>query len=581
MNIRLAQIRTTVGDFIGIKGRIIQEVCDAESDNADVLLLPELATCGYPPRDFLYEPNFAFRCNEVLAAIRDRTVGKNVVVVLGNVRQSSHLGTRSLLNEVVAVQQGEVVARHVKTLLPNYDVFDEDRYFHRGDDSPSNFPLINIKGIPTGILVCEEIWNDLDDSSHGKIYSFDPVAHYANLGAKGLLIVNASPFRTTVLSRRLDMAKKHVRDNRLEFLAYTNQVGANDEIVFDGASFIVGGSSHVVGHCSPFEEESKTIDVFSDRSEEGFVENIEDLELPESMQIQGALVLGVRDYFYKQNINGPAIIGLSGGIDSAVTAVIAKQALGANRVICVGMPSEFSSEGSVTEAAQLAEKLGVRFYVSPIGTAHETFRNSLDDLFEKVGNQYGVDYAATPTRESGVTDENIQARVRGLKLMGIANRMNGLVLSTGNKSEMAVGYCTLYGDMCGGLNVLGDVYKTSVFSLAEFMNRDEEIIPWNTIVKPPSAELAQNQIDTDSLPPYAVIDHVIRMYAENSYDISRIKDSFPFVEHIDEIERICMMIDRAEFKRRQAPLSIKITTRDLRRGRQVPVVQRWTNQRNL
>ncbi|HBQ58151.1 MAG TPA: NAD+ synthase, partial [Balneolaceae bacterium] len=497
MRIRLQQINPTIGDLSGNKKLILEAIHQAEKDDIELLLLPELITCGYPPmdllerevfRELLYQVN-----NEIVKATRE------MVVVFGSItKNKSGLG-RKMFNSAIVAQHGKETARVHKALLPTYDVFDDLRYFEPGNE----FEPVIINGFPFGITVCEDIWfNDNDIQYH--IYDKNPAEILADKGARAIINISASPFNKDKPVTRKNMLQKHAKNLGLP-LFYVNSVGAQTELIFDGDSLAFDGTGTMKSRSKRFEPDAIDINFNPQNNEVEAISDVEsNFENPPKEQVMfEAIRLGVRDYLKKSGAAEKVILGLSGGIDSALTAVIAKEALGAENVKAVTMPSEFSSEGSVSDSEKLAQNLGIELLEIPIKEILKAFNNALAPHFE------GTDF--------GIAEENIQSRSRGDLLMALANKFGYMLLNTGNKSEMAVGYCTLYGDMAGGLSVISDVYKTEVFDICRWLNAEfygEEIIPEAIINKPPSAELRPEQKDSDSLPDYGTLDTILKYYLE-------------------------------------------------------------------
>ncbi|MEM8739463.1 MAG: NAD+ synthase [Planctomycetota bacterium] len=559
MKVALAQINPTVGDIAGNAALIRRDVRAAAAGGAELVVFPELAIIGYPPKDLLLKPAVVAECVAAVEALAAECVG--VAAVIGTPWPSDSAAEgRSLYNAAAVCADGRIVHRHVKSLLPTYDVFDERRYFEPG---PA-VDLVELGGKRLGISVCEDLWNERDMFSR-RLYHDNPIDRLAERGAELFVNCSASPFVVRKHAFRLKLMAHTAKKHGLPLL-YCNQVGGNDELVFDGRSCVLSGSGELLGQAAAFEEDLLVVDLDGPRS----VARPE--PMPRLEEVYGALVLGLRDYCRKCGF-GSIVLGLSGGIDSAVTAAVAVAALGAERVRGVGMPSRYSSGGSVDDAAALAENLGVRFDVVPIEPAHTAVEGMLAGVFDG--------------REPDVTEENIQARLRGVVLMAMSNKFGSLLLTTGNKSEVAVGYCTLYGDMNGGFSVLSDVPKTTVFELAAWMNTDacplkntlgvDEVIPVNTITKPPSAELRPDQKDSDSLPPYDVLDDIIERYVEREDSAKSIIDATGYDAEL--VLRIVRLIDLNEYKRKQAAPGLKVTGRAFGFGRRMPIAQRYDNRR--
>ena len=541
MKIALAQINTTVGDFGGNRSLIEKAYLQGSGEGVELVVTPELAITGYPPRDLLLKSGF-IEAN--LAALEDLagTVGE-VGLVVGHVGlNESHTGRRAT-NAVSLLHQGKIVATRTKTLLPTYDVFDEDRYFEPANE---NTP-VEYNGRKLGLTICEDVWND-EVFWKDRRYEGNPVDELVEQGADIIINISASPW---------SLGKERMRYEMLSSLAtkikrpviYCNAVGGNDELVFDGGSLGLNIEGKVLGAGVHFSEDLVVIDLEK-----------EPQDIPESQPmglLYDALVLGVRDYLGKCGFKS-AIIGLSGGIDSAVTAVIAAAALGAENVRGISMPSQYSSQGSLDDSKALADNLGIQYDVISIKEGFEMMNESLEPIFKG--------------KDEDVTEENMQARLRGLIMMAASNKFGSLVLTTGNKSELAVGYCTLYGDMCGGLAVLSDVPKTMVYDLANWINREREVIPWSTIEKPPSAELRPDQKDEDSLPPYEILDEILERYVVECQSVDQIVAA-GFDEQI--VGQIARLIDLNEYKRRQAAPGLKVTSKAFGVGRRIPVAQRY------
>lgn len=561
MLVRLAgaQLNQTVGDLAGNRERILAAMKWAESQGCDLLALPELATTGYPPEDLLLREDFLSANLAVLRELAEAS-GKMVTVVGFVDRTDPVAGTafedsqiRAIANAAALLYDGEVRGIYHKVHLPNFGVFDEERYFVPGADSN---PVWGLGPAALGVSVCEDIW----------VRDGPPVLQ-AKTGAQLLVNINASPYHFDKHDERIDLLKNQVEAAGVP-LIYVNQVGGQDELVFDGASVVLDSSGSIIYAARQFEEEMFWVDVelgfesleglpgapeHSLRDEEPQPPPVSAPRLDEPAEIYTALVTGLRDYVRKNQFEG-VVIGLSGGIDSAMTAAVAADALGSDAVWGVAMPSRFSSDGSVTDARELADRLGIRFDIVPIDGAHSAMLETMAPLFD------GTD--------SGVAEENLQARIRGAVLMALSNKFDRMVVTTGNKSEMAVGYATLYGDMVGGYSVLKDVLKTRVYELARWRNSVEEVIPQSTIDKPPSAELRPDQLDTDSLPPYDVLDPILERYIERDWSADQvIADGFD--EEI--VKRVTRLVDRNEYKRRQAPPGVKITTKAFGKDRRLPI----------
>ncbi|MEA5421047.1 NAD+ synthase [Spirulina sp. CCNP1310] len=544
MKVAIAQLNPTIGDLKGNAAQILAAAEGAIAQGANLLLTPELSLCGYPPRDLLLQPSFITAMADQLVELA-QALPPALTTLVGIAQtnaQAQESGQKPLFNAMALLHGGEVQQFFPKRLLPTYDVFDEDRYFEPGDQ-PNEFTL---EGIRFGVTICEDLWND--DQFWGKRqYSINPIADLANLGVNVILNLSASPYRVGIQALREAMLI-HASQRFNVPIFYVNQVGGNDDLIFDGQSVAVHGA--VCHRSAAFRTDLAVVDLTA-----------KPVQLPpladEPMaEIWQALVLGVRDYARKCGFKS-VVLGLSGGIDSALVAAIAAEALGPDHVLGVLMPSPYSSDHSITDAEALVNHLGIQRRLIPIEPAMKAFDQLLDPLFR--GTEFGI------------AEENLQSRIRGNVLMAIANKFGHLLLSTGNKSEMAVGYCTLYGDMNGGLAVIADVPKTQVFALCRWLNREREIIPPNVITKPPSAELKPGQLDQDSLPPYEVLDDILARYLEERQGMGTILAAG---HDRATVERVVRLVSRAEFKRRQAPPGLKITDRAFGTGWRMPIACR-------
>ena len=537
MKIGLAQINSTVGDLTGNSRRIVEACRSLESQGADVILTPELVLTGYPPQDLLFQSDFVPMSLQALEEIH-REVGSAAWIV-GCVQKNSSSSGRLFFNAAAVLERGCPIRWVHKTLLPTYDVFNESRYFE-----PCQKPVpVEIRDTIFGITICEDIWTP--DYLPRPLYSSDPVETLCAAGATAILNLSASPFQLGKPRLREAMIKNQALRHDVPFY-YCNAIGGNDELVFDGHSLAVGADGEIQTRLPGFEECTQI-------ASDGLVEK----ESSDLDDLQKALVLGVRDYASKCGFQS-AVLGLSGGIDSAVVACLAVEALGTNKVTGVAMPSPFTSSHSVEDALALAKNLGIDCLEIPIGESFEVFKNQMRPVFGD--------------RPEDATEENMQARLRGLTLMSLSNKFGHLLLTTGNKSELAVGYCTLYGDMAGGLAAISDVPKTLVYKLAEHLNRNKEVIPRRTIEKPPSAELRPDQKDQDTLPPYDILDSILKLYVEENRGVGEI------VAAGFDAETVCWVtrkVDFNEYKREQAAPGLKITSRAFGMGRRMPIAQRF------
>ena len=557
MKIAIAQINPTIGDLLLNAQKILEAAQRAASSGARLLLTPELSLCGYPPRDLLLNPSFVSAMGITLQKLA-QDLPPNLAVLVGTVEQNlkaSISGGKTLFNSIALLEDGKVKQVFHKRLLPTYDVFDERRYFEPGLQA-NYFTLDNIH---IGVTICEDLWND-EEFWGKRSYTVNPIADLAILGVDLIVNLSASPysfgkqqFRETIL--------KHSAVRFQQPIIYANQVGGNDDLIFDGRSFALNRQGEIMCRARGFDTDLVVVE-FDEAQRDLQLGSVAPVYESEDEEIWQALVLGVRDYARKCRFS-KVVLGLSGGIDSAIVAAIATAALGKENVLGVLMPSPYSSEHSISDAEALAENLGIKTNLLPIGELMQGFDQTLGDLF--AGTEFGL------------AEENIQSRIRGNLLMAIANKFGYLLLSTGNKSEMAVGYCTLYGDMNGGLAVIADVPKTRVYSLCQWLNRNNEIIPQNVLTKPPSAELKPGQVDQDSLPPYEILDDILQRLIHNHQSAAQIVSAGhdPVI-----VDRVIQMVARAEFKRRQAPPGLKITDRAFGTGWRMPIASNWVSIKN-
>ena len=543
MKIALGQINPTVGDFSGNAAKIIEFSRRARSAGAGLILFPELSVCGYPPRDLVERPGFVARNRETAERIAAECAG--ISIICGLVTPAHSDTGKSVMNSAALLRDGKIAFIQSKMLLPTYDVFDEMRNFAPAK-SQELFPFC---GNRMALTICEDAWND-KQFWRKRLYTVDPVEALIQAGGNFVLNISASPFWIGKREFRRDMLASIARQHKVP-VVMVNQVGGNDSLVFDGSSLVLNREGHVVAQGRSFEEDLIYFDSGTLTGE------MHEQIAGEEASIYSALVLGTRDYMHKCGFE-KAIVGLSGGIDSALTAVIAADAVGPENVIGVGMPGPYSSQGSIDDARALATNLKIRFELLSIDPAYDAYRDILQTVF-------------AGTREDA-TEENIQSRARGTLLMALSNKFGAIVLSTGNKSELGVGYCTLYGDMVGGLAVISDVPKTLVYRLSRYVNSRREVIPLATLEKPPSAELRPNQKDSDSLPPYEVLDAVLEDYVEDSHAPERIASDHGF--DLETVRRVIRMVDRAEYKRQQAAPGIKISPKAFGYGRRFPIASR-------
>ncbi|MEH2283154.1 MAG: NAD+ synthase [Nostoc sp.] len=557
MKIAIAQINPTIGDLL-LNAQIILEAAQrAASSGARLLLTPELSLCGYPPRDLLLNPSFLEAMGITLQNLA-QDLPPNLAVLVGTVEpnlEASITGGKTLFNSMALLEDGKVKQIFHKRLLPTYDVFDERRYFEAGLQA-NYFTLDNID---IGVTICEDLWND-EEFWGKRSYTVNPIADLAILGVDLIVNLSASPYTVGKQQFRETMLR-HSAVRFQQPMIYANQVGGNDDLIFDGRSFALNRQGEVICRTRGFDTDLVVVE-FDEVQRDFQLGSVAPVYESEDEEIWQALVLGVRDYARKCRFS-KVVLGLSGGIDSAIVAAIAAAALGKENVLGVLMPSPYSSEHSISDAVALAENLGIKTNLLPIGELMQGFDQTLGDLF--AGTEFGL------------AEENIQSRIRGNLLMGIANKFGYLLLSTGNKSEMAVGYCTLYGDMNGGLAVIADVPKTCVYSLCQWLNRDREIIPQNVLTKAPSAELKPGQVDQDSLPPYEILDDILQRLIHNHQSAAQIVAAGhdPVI-----VDRVIQMVARAEFKRRQAPPGLKITDRAFGTGWRMPIASNWVGVKN-
>ncbi|HXJ87135.1 MAG TPA: NAD+ synthase [Candidatus Binatia bacterium] len=540
MKIALGQINPTVGDFSGNASKIIDFARRAKSAGAGLILFPELSVCGYPPRDLVERSSFAARNRKSAAEIARATAG--IAVICGLVTPADSDTGKSVMNSAAFLMDGKIQFIQSKMLLPTYDVFDEARNFAPAK-SQQLFPFCSNR---MALTICEDAWNDKQFWPK-RLYTVDPVEKLIQEGGNFVLNISASPFWIGKREFRRDMLASIARQHKVP-VALVNQVGGNDSLIFDGSSIVLNRDGKVIAQGKSFEEDL----IYFDSAD--LTGEIHEQVSGDEGSAYAALVLGTRDYIRKCGFQ-KAIVGLSGGIDSALTAVIAADAVGPENVIGVGMPGPYSSQGSIDDARALAQNLGIRFELLSINPAYEAYREILRPVFAGL--------------KEDVTEENIQSRARGTLLMSLSNKLGAIVLSTGNKSELGVGYCTLYGDMVGGLAVISDVPKTLVYGLARYVNSRRPVIPQASLEKPPSAELRPDQKDSDSLPPYDVLDAVLEDYVEDSHAADQIASDRGI--DIETVRKVMRMVDRAEYKRQQAAPGLKISPKAFGYGRRFPI----------
>ncbi|NOU61006.1 NAD+ synthase [Marinifilum caeruleilacunae] len=545
MKIALAQLNYHIGNFDSNTEKIISAIEKSKKDNVDLVVFSELAICGYPPKDLLERKDFIERTQLALQKVAEACT--NVAAVVGGPSINPNTKGKNLYNSAFFLEDGKVQSIHNKTLLPNYDIFDEYRYF----EPNTEFSLIEYKGKKIAITVCEDLWEKQPTDNNfakSELYTISPMEELNKLNPDFVVNIAASPFSYNQKDVRTNILKS--TSNRYNLpIVYVNQIGAHTELIFDGDSMVLNSKGDVACRLKYFEEDYQVIDL--NEIEE---KSIESEEVDYIEKIHDALVLGLKDYFGKMGFK-QATLGLSGGIDSAVTVVLAERALGKENVRVLLMPSEFSSDHSIKDAVDLAENLGIEYEIVNIQEIFGEFQKALKPSFGDL--------------PFNVAEENIQARIRGTLVMGLSNKFGHILLNTSNKSEAAVGYGTLYGDMNGGLSVLGDVYKTDVFKMAWFMNKDGEVIPENTIVKPPSAELRPDQKDSDSLPDYDVLDGILYRYIEKNMSSQEIiADGF----EAETVAKAIRLVNMNEYKRFQTPPILRVSSKAFGFGRKIPLV---------
>jgi len=549
MKIAIAQLNPHIGNFEKNITAITNKIKEAKEKNADLVIFPEFSVPGYPPLDLLERKSFIDRCTQAVSEIAKQC--NNIAAIVGSPSLNPAKTGKNLLNTAYLLSEGQIIFSVNKTHLPTYDIFDEYRYF----ESNTKFNIVNFKGKKIAITICEDLWGQQPSENgfeRNSIYNISPIKKLSLQNPDFIINIAASPFTYSRIETKRNIFTSQAKKFNTSII-FVNQVGAQTELIFEGGSLVVNPEGKIVEQLKYFEEDFKIID-----SEEIITRSpLPIIKNNITEHIYHALVLGLHDYFNKMNF-GKAILGLSGGIDSAVSLAIASEALGRKNVKAILLPSRYSSEHSITDAVSLADNLQIDYNIVPIEPMFKDFKQSLEPLFRNLPDN--------------TTEENIQARIRGVLLMAISNKFGHILLNTSNKSEAAVGYGTLYGDMTGGLSVLGDVYKSEVYRLAHFINRNKEIIPENTIIKPPSAELKQNQKDTDSLPDYEILDRILFLYIEKQISPDEITKK-GFDKKL--VRKIIHLVNLSEYKRYQAPPILRISAKAFGAGRRMPLVARY------
>ncbi len=546
MRITLAQLNPVVGDIDGNLSKAFDVLSRHSRDSSDLIVFPELFLAGYPPRDLLDNPRFIQKAGRALNELAKASANHpNTGILVGTPTLTERQTGHGCYNSAVLIYQGEKLFSQHKSLLPTYDVFDEARYF----DTAPDIRTVLFKGEMLGISVCEDAWNDPQLWKH-RHYPFDPIEHLARQGATVIINISASPFQMGKQEIRCNIVKSHAKKYRVPFVV-VNQVGGNDELIFDGRSMCIDMNGTPLEVFPSFKEHVKTVDLSLAGKTGTFAVQ------GKTESVCKALVMGIGDYVKKCGFS-KAVLGLSGGIDSAVTCCLAKAAIGKENILGVSMPSPYSSKGSIEDSRKLAENLGISFKVIPISPIYSSFLETLREHFRGC--------------RPDITEENIQARIRGNILMALSNKFGHLLLSTGNKSELAVGYCTMYGDMAGGLSVISDVPKTMVYKLAHYINRKKEVIPKKIIEKPPSAELKPDQKDLDTLPPYDLLDQILYCYVDEGKSLQDIL-SMNFDREI--VKWVIRAVNKNEYKRRQAAPGLKVTSKAFGMGRRMMIAAKY------
>ncbi|MFO7799906.1 NAD+ synthase [Rhodohalobacter sp.] len=561
MKIRVEQLNPTVGDLTGNKSLIIEALQRAEKDETDLLIIPEMTVTGYPVEDLLEEEGFRDECYRVNREIIEST-GKTALL-FGSITPNESKYGRKMFNSALLAHKAKLLGTVHKTLLPTYDIFDDLRYFEPNEE----FQCLEFEGVKLGVTICEDIWYNENEVQY-HTYPVNPALELKELGADVIINVSASPYTNTKHQNRVRMLQNHAKNLNLPLL-YSNQVGAHTDVVFDGDSMAIERTGEVVAKTKPFQPDYTDILLDPETGDVKLAQKGKSQPIyPGNKQERQfeAIMLGLRDYMEKTGAADHVVFGLSGGIDSALGCTLAVEALSAEKVKAITLPTEFSSEGSITDSQKLTENLGIELFEVPIQTIFEDYRLALKPVFKD--------------SNFGVAEENLQSRIRGTILMAYANKFNSFLIATGNKSEYAVGYATLYGDMNGALSLIGDLYKTEVYEMAKWLNSSyyrKEVIPESVITKPPSAELRPDQKDSDSLPDYEILDSLLYQYIELQKGKAELIEE-GFEESM--IDKILRLVDYNEFKRNQAVPVLKLSSKSFGSGRRWPIVQKWTANRS-
>jgi len=554
MKVAMLQLNFTIGDIEGNAQKILRGYKDACEQCADIVVSTELGLFGYPPRDLLLYDDYLDLQDEHLQHLM-KHVGETLLIVGIAEKHKLINGSLPLFNSAVVIYKGQIIHTQRKSLLPNYDVFDEKRYF---EPFRNNFEFIPYPDKNIVLLICEDIWGGQEIINGRKLYDHDPLEELESCDVETLIVINASPYYWGKGSLRFDLVAGIATSLNCDII-YANQVGANDELIFDGRSFAVNPLGNCIAAAKVFEEDLVIVDTDDKDASAEYL-----YDAGSQADLHDGLVLGIKDYLRKIGNKDGVVIGLSGGIDSAITAALAVEALGPDKVVGIAMPSKYSSQGSVIDAQALADNLEIPLKKIPILQVFSAFAGAVARV---------IGWATDVFKKGDVTEENVQARIRGMILMAFSNRTGKILLTTGNKSELAVGYCTLYGDMAGGLAAISDLPKTLVYQLAEYINRNGEVIPRNTIDKPPSAELSPDQKDSDTLPPYDVLDPILETYIENQMSLYQVIQLWPNEE--ETIRKVVRMVNNNEFKRRQMPPGLRMTAKAFGSGRRMPIAAKF------